>query len=224
MKRTVIVISLIVLSLCCFVAFLQREANININAMNQVQQRASDIIPIDYVELFKNNQELKFKQTIVSKIREPIVDAAYKNNMLIMYKLGAIDDKPIDKIIDEVMEKRHISYNDVFWEDKDYNLFFRSEKPAPLSKIRLTLFGNDTQILEKSDSVAYYFSDLKNFSISTHGIEPQDIFWADPNEGSKQTEILFIKRNKYLYLYLLNNMKTATTISPYMLYNCVIKK
>jgi hypothetical protein len=223
-KKVLTIVFLILLSFGCLIAFIIHTANRNLNAMDYEGQSFSQTIPHEYLGLFKENKNLDFKETINSKDKNPIVNCYYmKNNAMVIYKMGLIGDIPVDHMITEIRESRHITYSEVFWENAPFDVHFRVGKAEPFSRIFLTLYGSETKILKKNDSLAYYYSNLKNFSIGTKGEEPQDLFWSASDSISHPIEILFVKRQKYLYLFLLDRKKAYSEIDQYFLYNCAIK-
>src|SRR5882724_6081886 len=71
----------------------------------------SSVLPKEYSDIFKKNDQLVFDKTITSKTRNSFSEFRYAHSSLItIYSMGRIDNLPVDKLITETNIKRHITY------------------------------------------------------------------------------------------------------------------
>jgi hypothetical protein len=80
-----------------------------------------------------------------------------------------------------------------------YNL--QTEKQV--SSIYFSFFGDNTHLIQKNDSLIYYYSDFKNFSIKYKPSNNIDIYGKTNGSEGIPVEIMFLRKNESLYFILL---------------------
>ena len=149
------------------------------------------------------------------------IDSSYSSNM----SLG--------QILKETSNDAHVTYYKTYSSITDYRSLpevnIIMDKPAAPKNIFFNLFGDKTQIVTKNDSIAGYFSNLKNFFIQYKQNGDQEFYGqasdkVDDDEARVPVEIMFFKRNSNLYFILLAANDLKTNLPSEMLYNLVVKK
>jgi hypothetical protein len=193
----------------------------------------SYVIPQEYLNLFSDVNKVKMTslRTVNIKFRNSISNIGYNKNYYIqIYKLDSTFNIPVREAINENYEFNH-GYHDVPYDiNEQYcaEFVYKLYRPTKPSKIYLSLSGNNTQILKKNDSIACYYSNFQNFSIKFQKDADDDIY-AKANSDNFLTkevplEVLFLKRQKNLYLILMSVNDRAISLMPDMLYNLIIKR
>jgi len=196
-------------------------------------QIMSKIAPNDYQQLLGN--KTAFTETINTKLRGPISKFNYKEFHGVIYKIDSSynSNTPLGQIMRETNNDAHITYNKTYSSIMDYRSLpevnIIMDKPVAPKNIFFNLFGDKTQVVTKNDSIAYYFSDLKNFFIQYKQEGEQEFFGkasdkVDDEDARIPVEMMFFKRNNNLYFILLAANDLKTNLPPDMLYNLVIKK
>ena len=94
----------------------------------------------------------------------------------------------------------------------------------------LNIYGNHNRIILKNDSVAYYYSNIKNFAIRYRQSRKNNIYGETKDEGFfvgsnnyYPVELLFIKRNHCLYFLSMAalNINKQPKFQPGLLYNLI---
>lgn len=230
MKKWIIVI-LIILTL--FGWLIQRVISLR-HIMDIADAKDStrnvSMAPPEYLNLFKKNEKLIFQITVKSKTRNLISQFQYdKKYSINVYRLDILSNSNLNEIINESHLDDHITYHltynllDPF--DK-YEILYKSGVQGMASKIYLNLSGDQTQLILKNDSIAYYYSKLESFSIKYKLNDPQDFFGSIKDENSTQRfpiEIMFIKRNGKLYLILMSPENLSERLIPGTLMSLISK-
>lgn len=227
MKRFIIII--IVVIVVAVFAYLPR---IGLETEAEYPGTYSDTIPNEYLGLFRgvNKEKLASLKTIEIKFRSPISNIVYdKDYYLQVYKIDSAFNRSVGNAVNVSNESNPGYHNSPYNVNEQYcaEFVYKLYKPIKPSEIYLTLFGKNTQVLKKNDSISYYYSIFENFSIKLqkdadddiHGKAKSTIFLNE----SAPLEILFLKREKNLYLILLSVKNKAAHLKPGMLYDMVIK-
>lgn len=181
--------------------------------------------PDDYLQLFKNTDKLISDGTDESKRRNPISEFDYnKDFYLQVYKIDTVYKLSLDKIITESFSNADLSPDVEYKEDLNETQFRIRYKEGPkqnVSSIYLSLYGDSTRILKKNDTIAYYYSKFKNFSIRYAVNTSEDVFGnVDDKYNGERTplELMFLKRKGNLYFILLGAKNSHVKLKPGMLY------
>jgi hypothetical protein len=175
-------------------------------------QTKSTTLPKDYLKLFGGKDTLSSIRTLNSKLRAPISDFIYKNYHCLIYKIDSVHgvNVHLDKIIKETYNdnpNNYGSYNGVLGFGGGLSVWLQMAVPDKPSQIYLNLFGDNTHIIAKNDSVVYYSSNLKNFYIKykpTGGEEFYGKASQNNDDDAKRfpVELMFLKRDRKLYFML----------------------
>jgi|GEM_PF-2128154 len=230
MRKTVIYLFLgVVAVFIAVVLFLKSAADRAIKLNEEDPKHSTQNIPKLYLNSFPNIKSWSFKESIESKFREPISEFKINDAQLFIYNMGKFT-LPVDKIINEYFIDSHVSFGyafNVLTENDMLEILYKSESAQKCNGIFLNLYGDDTQKLIKNDTIAYYYSNFKTFSIGYQGSGIQDFFGKveDQYVGKKiPLEVLFIKKNNNLYVLLMTINKKDTLLQPFELYNTALKK
>ncbi|NHA05004.1 hypothetical protein G7092_14430 [Mucilaginibacter sp. HC2] len=203
------------------VFFIKNTGDRDVKSMQNENVTISQTIPVDYGDLFKYKNNLSSDGTINTRFRNAVADIRYDNKYFIqVYKIDTSFNHSLSDFITESHQDKHITYDQSYREINDHKLFSISYKvgqPEKISAIFLNIFGNDAQTIEKRDSIAGYYSDLKNLSIQYGQNQAQDIYIKPKDDkASMPISIYFIKKNQALYLIILtainNEPVTSTTL------------
>jgi hypothetical protein len=226
MKRFIIVIIVVVIALFVYLP------RIGLKTEAEYPRTYSDTIPNEYLGLFRgvNKEKLTPLRTVEIKFRSPISNIVYNKNYYIqVYKLDSAFNRSVGNSVIVSNESDPGYHYTTYNANEQYcaEFVYKLYKPIKPSAIYLSLFGENTRVLKKNDSICYYSSNFENFSIKLQKDADDDIH-AEANPAnflSKNAplEILFIMREKNLYLILLSvNDKTAR-LKPGMLYDMINK-
>lgn len=181
---------------------------------------SSNIIPADYIGLFKKKNAIISLQTTNSKARNAIVDLYYENKYCVeIYKIDSNVSKSLKDIIDENYQDTHVtlgagyhSFNDA----KPFDIEYKTSFPDKVNnKIFFNFFGNDTRVIEKEDSIASYYSNFKNLSVQFDKSRAQDIFAQPKTDNSfMPVNISFLKKQNDLFFIILTAKDKKNQISP----------
>lgn len=228
-RNGIIIISLLVLG---FIIFL----TVNIfDAFEEMDKDSMEILPSVYsledssMISKKYRKELTVDEVWRSKVRQPIAfmffDSTYH---LISYKIDLINDSSLREIIGlkkiSVDRSTGITYHII---DKGLFKFqFKAGKTEPVSKIMLTLAGDSLQTVVYNDSIINYHLLCDNLSIRYLDKGPKDIFVIGKQEAFSTSiipmDILFLKRNKAVYLLLMIPVDAKVQMPSNLLYNVVM--
>ncbi|MBS1522755.1 MAG: hypothetical protein JST50_17280 [Bacteroidetes bacterium] len=220
-KGVLILIVAILIGITLLISYFVRVANRVKNDSESDAITTSKVIPNDYMQLLGNIKSLSFEQTIISKRRNPIAQFNYRNKFRInVYRVNQFSDLKIGEITTETYLNNHISYGlnyNLVDELNQYEILCKSGFQDKVSKIYINLYGDDTRIISKNDTLAYYYSKAENFYIKYQPNSPQDFFGSikEKSIGVKiPMEIMLIKRNKNIYLILLSANDAGIALKP----------
>jgi hypothetical protein len=233
MIRTFVII-LGVIILIIVIKFLWNTSEIFSNYSNNVKLDSvtkSQTAPDEYLKLFKNRNKLVLDESKESRRRNTISEFYYNKNFLVqVYKIDTVNDLSVKKIVNESFSPSSMSIGNEYSQDlnnAEFEIGYREGPKERISNIFFTLFGDSTGIIEKNDSLAYYYSKFENFSIRYGINSPKDIY-ANIKEDFKNhkapLELMFLKRNRNLYVILLGAVNEQIPTPRDMLYNLIIAK
>ncbi|SDT20914.1 hypothetical protein SAMN05216490_2741 [Mucilaginibacter mallensis] len=190
-------------------------------------------VPKEYEQILNHDDRLLLQHSTYSKTRNPVSEFTYdKKYRIILYKIGIIDKL---KLKASIQGNQYIDTGNplggyhVFTaidEESPFEIHYRMGIPDSIKEVLLTLSGNKTHVIEKNDSIAYYHSDFKYFSIQNDKDSPLD-FYGKMREKtdniSLPLEIIFVKRNHNLYLVVLSVIDKNVKVNEGMLYSLLKK-
>lgn len=199
----------LLLSDCDFLA--KASANMKLDSAT-----TSKTVPADYLRLFKDPGKLVIDGSDESKRRNAVSKFYYDKKYFIeVYKLDAANHLPLCKMIREKFEDRRMSpgmdYNECAG-DAQFAVEYLSRPKQKVSNIYFTLYGDSTRALRKNDTMAYYYSNFQNFSLSSAQNQPEDIYGHmkdDFTEFKTPLELLFLKRKRNVYFILMGSQNNT---------------
>jgi hypothetical protein len=191
----------------------------------------SDEIPKDYLQLIHHirGKDINFLKTTKGKFRNPISCFIYNQQYYIqIYKMDSLFNYSLKSNLKEDFGNAKKSSN-VFYSVDDRSKIEYSYKltaPTKPTSVFLKVLGKNNRILLKNDSIAYYYSDFKNFSIKYDPTGLNDIYGETKGGLFSKVlpiEILFIKRDHSLYLLTMSVYEDASDskYAPGILYNLI---
>ena len=200
------------------ILFIKNIGDRDVILMQNENATTSQIIPSDYAGLFKHKDKLSSDETVNTRFRNAIADIRYDNKYFIeVYKIDTISNHSLSDFITENYQNQHITYDQTYRggnDHKPFSISYKMGQPEKTTAILLNIFGNDTQIIEKRDSIAGYYSNFKNLSIENGKKQLQDIYGKPgDNKESMPISVYFIKKGHNLYLIILAAMNNAPVTS-----------
>ncbi|MEI9934062.1 MAG: hypothetical protein WDM71_04265 [Ferruginibacter sp.] len=164
---------------------------------------------------------ISIEETHQNKIRTPISVAYFtKKYELTILKIELSLNASLEKIF--MIENKSTGISDGYaynFVDNDFYKFGIKFDSTPIvSKIYLAMSGDSLQTFIKNDSIVYSHLLCDNLSIRYMEDGPNDIFCEG---NSIPTDLLFIKRDKAVYILLMTPNVQQAYIPPYLLYNIV---
>jgi len=189
-------------------------------------------IPKDYLGLLNMKLDFEGDNTFGYKSGYPISNLIYnKEYYLHIFKLSNSFDFSLRAAIKDFFINASHSGSALLDNRSTVNYSYQSVPQDNITTVDLKLLGKQTQIIQKNDSVAYYYSQFMNFSIQYKLSDPY-IIYGEPKSNSffsntfLPLEILFLKKNHKLYLLTMSvNSEVQTKNYPKgMLYNLIKNK
>jgi hypothetical protein len=188
---------------------------------------------LDDSSLFAGNVRNKFEVVEIrnSKVRPPISILLYdKKYHLVTYKIPTANTiYPLSKLL-QVSNKGNststgYSYS-LIGKDIIYQIKYIAGKPEPAQQIYLTLSGNSIQTVVSTDSIISYNLKCRNLSIKYDNKAPVDMFVTGKKRPLGITtiipmDILFLKREGFIYFMMMTPQSNETNIPANLLYNIV---
>jgi len=175
-------------------------------------QTTSQIAPKSYLQLFGDSDKPTSVSTSNTKLRNPISELAYKDYRLIVYKMDTLRDSKVslNNIIHEsysATKDNLTAYRGIVEYGDTPELYVHMAAPDKPDRIYLNIFGEQTRVITKNDSVAYYSSNFKRFYIK-YKPDGSDEFYGNASEHDDENaivplELMFLKRNRNLYFILM---------------------
>ena len=196
------------------ILFIKNIGDRDVILMQNENVITSQIIPDDYAGLFKHKDKLSSDGTVNTRFRNAVADIKYDNKYFIqVYKIDTIFNHSLSDLITESYQDQHITYDQSYTETdyhKPFSFSYKVGQVEKISAILLNIFGNGTQIIEKRDSIAGYYSNFKNLSIEYGKNQAQDNYIKPKDDKeSMPISVYFIKKNHSLYLIILAALNNA---------------
>jgi hypothetical protein len=194
----------------------------------------SNKVPVEYKKLLKLTDSccdstingFSFVETIDFTYRNPVSSFFIQNQYYLeIYKIDSSFSSTLNRAIRDSYTNAETWISTPYAADDktDLEFFYKSSKPKKANDIYFDLFGDNTQVMKKNDTVAYYYSRCSNFSIKFNQHDENDIYGEVKNHGEMPLEILFFKRKKNLYLAMLSSTNAGTNLKPNILYDIFFK-
>jgi hypothetical protein len=227
----VILIAIILLLRACFTSIITTYQK-SMTGFRLDSESYGKTAPKEYLNLFDNKDKIIETRTRISKRRNPISDFFYDSKFYIqIYKMDTVDDFKLTKRITVNYISAALSLNTNFRDhlnETPITVMYKEGTKEKISDVGFTLFGDNCKAVKENDSVAYYYcSDIKNFSIRCKKDEAEDIYGNIKDEFQDKKipiEIMFLKRNKNLYLIWLTVKNNAVELDPNMLCDFIVRK
>jgi|GEM_PF-1665530 len=183
----------------------------------------SNTVPHEYLQLLKlqdsccksPNGNIVFVETKASKYRNPIsyffiADRYY----LQVYKMDTSFNYSLNTAIKQVYSNAHTwTYTPYALDSRtDMEFLYKATKPRKPKSIFFDLYGDSTIVLKKNDTIAYYYSKCRNFSIKFNLQDQNDIYGECQSKSFSEVslELMFLKRHKELFLLILSERNVKT--------------
>ncbi|WP_394772491.1 hypothetical protein [Mucilaginibacter sp.] len=161
----------------------------------------------------------------MSKFRNPIsCFFVHKDYYLQVYKIDTSYKYLLTNTIKISYDDASLRYFTGYYLDDftEMEFLYKATKPQKPINIYIDLYGENTKTLMKNDSIAYYFSKCKSFSLGFNKNESFDIH-GQPKDGIlKKTidlEMLLFKRKSNLFMLTLSAKDADGSLKPWTLYN-----
>ena len=193
-------------------------------------------VPSEYLQLLhlpdsccNSISKITFVATMGCSYRKPIsyflVESKY---YLQIYKMDSSFTSTLTNAVKESYSNVNIWTNTTYDIDNktDMEFFYKSGKPKKVKNIYFNLFGDSTRVLQKNDTVAYYYSKCTSFSLKFNLQDQNDIYGELKSDNSSEVplEILFLKKDKRLFLLILSCKNANSDLNPNMLHDLYFKK
>jgi hypothetical protein len=197
----------------------------------------TDTIPKEYLQLLKlpdtccttANGNIVYVQTTAKKYRNPISSFYIGNKYYLqVYKMDTSFNYSLKN---EIKESRSDADMSTFYtpyildERTDMKFLYNANKPHKPKNIYLDLYGDSTHVLKKNDTIAYYYTDCKNFSIRFTPEGENDIYGEckSRNLSEMPLELMFIKKKSNLFMVILSDSHANTHLKHGILYDLFFK-
>jgi len=193
-------------------------------------------IPSEYLRLLKlndsccnkPNDNIAFIDTWKWKYRNPVSFFSVSGKYYLqLYKIDTAFNYPLKNAIKEVYSDAHSWIYTPYGLDERTKMEFlyKLTKPTKPRIIYLDLYGDDTQVLTKNDTIVYYYTKCVSFSIKYDLQKPNDIYGESHSESSSEIplEIMFFKRKNNLYMSILSAKGDEIKIIPGTLHNLLFR-
>ncbi len=197
----------------------------------------TDTIPKEYSQMLKlqdkccniSNKNVTLVKTVVSKYRNP-VSSFYIDNKYYL-QIYRMDNAFKYSLKDAIKDSFSNAYTSIYMryslDDRtNMKFLYKLTKPPKPKDIYIDLFGDSTKVLKKNDTIAYYFSKCKNFSVKFNFQDPNDIYGECKNQNpdSVPLEILFLKSHGKLYMLMLSSKRANDDLKPGTLFMLLTNK
>jgi len=224
-KKIIFSILILVFVIICFLYFIISDAKKQGDILMANPITFSHKVPNDYGQLFNTTQKLKLYITTNSPYRNPISEFYFDRNYYIeVYKIAIINDISLNKLVEEEFsdtEFRHGTYEgNASYNETPFFIGYKFGYPDAFEKVYFSLTGINSHIIKKNDSTAYYSSNFSKFSIKYKENGGPDFYgemkpWNE--DGHLPLELLFLRKNKALYIIILSVMNKGIRIDNNML-------
>ena len=183
----------------------------------------SDTIPKEYLHVLKlpdnccnsSNGKIAFVKTAVSKYRNPVSSFYIENKYYLqVYKMGTSFNHSLKRAVKESFSDAHFWFYTPYalYNTTDMEFLYKLTKPQKPQNIYLDLYGDSTHVLKKNDTVVYYYSEGRNFSIKFNLQDKNDIYGECQSKTFSEVpiEIMFLKKDDKLYMLILSARNAST--------------
>jgi hypothetical protein len=221
MKKNLIIVVVIIAVVGWFIYYIAGlVTKMNIDGKKDAVKTVS-YAPEEYLKLFRKDDRLSLDNTAISNTRNPISTFFYDQKFCInIYKIANLNNLPLTEIMVETNVDQHMTYHFTFHvldRVDNNNIEYKSGTQDKISKIYLNLFGDQIQTIKKNDTLAYYYSNIRNFFIKYQLQGVQD-FWGSVNDNHSwrkfPIEIIFLKHHESLYLILMTAKNENIVLIP----------
>jgi hypothetical protein len=177
----------------------------------------SQNVPDYYLNLFQQKARGKIKLTTSLEHigRDTVCDFLYDGKYYIaLYTISRSYDFSLQNSLRESFSEISVEYSIPFYDNGIHSVGIRSRAyingtaEVNPSNILITFSGDRFSKNEKNDSIADYFFECKNLSIKYKESVHQDVFVEA--EGHTPLEVMFIKKEKKLFLIFITTKKDST--------------
>jgi hypothetical protein len=216
--------SLFILIRGCQYVLLTNAINVN-NEISRLDTNSNITgAPKEYLSLFKNKKDF-IANTYSSKHRYFLSQFKNEDASIQVLKLDTIGHLSLKDILNETFTASKMSmyayYSDYF-PNKYISINYQIGVQEKVNSLYFTLNGEKNQIIQKNDSLVYYYSIMKDFSIKYRKESKVDIYGEVTSraQGGTPVEIMFLKRNGNLYFLILFTNDNIN-LDQYALYNLI---
>lgn len=179
----------------------------------------------EYLNLFntQKRKEISIHYSYDTKVNFPISSMHYKTAYIMMMGKWIIGDKSLKDFIKESIDDNGLKMDKVNSECNGGSFILRQSIEDSLLRINhayFPFFGSGFKTIVKNDSVAYYKGNFESFGISVLEKESLDILVKVKDEPLP-VNILFLKRNKSLYFFVLTVYDPETKLPENLLYDLI---
>lgn len=206
-----------------------------VNAFGDNARAFAEDLPITYslaaedsnLIAVKYRSKITVNKVLNSKVRNSISLVTFDQKYsLIFYKIGLSKDISLKTLINTQIKSvdRSTGYTYSVVDNNFFRFQYKAGIVKPASQIYLTLSGDSLQTIAKNDSTVSYHLLCSNLSLRYTEEEPIDIYVAGQQKAFGRTvkipmDILFLKRNRAVYLLLLVPNNPDASIAPNLLYD-----
>ncbi len=185
------------------------------------------MIPRDYENLFKPEirDKLKLLNSYERSLHDTVSNFLYDGKLNVqIYKLSDRFNLSLKHTLIESYQQSELENDTVYYsvdespiEIMDRVVISKIDKPT---NIFISLYGNNSRIVAKGDSLADYYLEFKNLSIKYKADGPLELFAQVGKlaHGPVPLEILFIRQNNKLYILFISPTK-GNQLYPGTFYN-----
>ena len=227
------VVILLLLGMCLLIYLAISVIDIFVNLNKELHEMApstfdlthedSSIISKKYLPFFK------VKEKYHNKNRNVFSQFLYNDQFqLLTYKIDLAKEFKMDSLFSITKTSVLQSNSDIYTQIQNgYYLFkFKNGHPSPVSKIFLTISGDSTLATVKNDTILNYKLLCENLSIRYSPTEPIDLYIVGKNRAfgtiKIPMDILFLLRNRKLFLLIMSPLTPDGTVPSDLLYNMIM--
>jgi hypothetical protein len=182
----------------------------------------------EYNELFtaEIQSKLQILATVETSSREPVSNYDYDSKYHIkVFKIDLVHAAGLDQMLIE--RREHTDRLSGFVNPMVHNSFFEMSymtgKRGPVSKVNFRFDGDTIEKVGKTDSIACYYLKIGTFAVGYDKEAANDIWGSAADNGPIPVSVAFIRKQKFLYLILLNVDRGPQTMQHRALWD-ILKK
>jgi len=234
MKKSIIIVSIIGIVIILIYTLI-KTFQPDLEGTNEDNLTFSQNVPPEYLDLLgldtacckTSEDELHFLSSLKGKYRNTISRfAVYGKYYLQIYKMDSSYNRPLDSSIKlRLSDTMAYSYSTPYSGDDatDMQFWYKLTKPERPRSIFFRINGDSTKQLSLNDSIAYYYSKCRTFSIKLNLVHKSDIYGlcSDKIFRGVPIEFLFLRKRHELFLFILSSEYAYTMLNQDLLYNLV---